>query len=62
MGFQYQDEPGDEGHPEDLPTLTYGKGYSFPTEESMFGKYFEELLKNWFEKVYGYNVKTVIGI
>ena len=60
--MQYQNEPGDEGRPEDLPTLTYGKGYSFPAEESMFGKYFEELLKDWFEKVYGYKVKTVISI
>jgi hypothetical protein len=60
--MQYQYEPGDEGREEDLPTLTYGKGYSFPTEESMFGKYFEELLKDWFEKVYGHNVKTIVGI
>jgi hypothetical protein len=60
--MQYQNEPGDEGRPEDLPTLTYGKGYSFPVEESMFGKYFEELLKDWFEKVYGYNVKTIVSI
>jgi hypothetical protein len=60
--MQYQNEPGDEGRPEDLPTLTYGKGYSFPAEESMFGKYFEELLKDWFEKVYGYKVKTIISI
>ena len=60
--MQYQDEPGDEGRPEDLPTLTYGKGYSFPAEESMFGKYFEQLLKDWFEKVYGHNVKTVVAI
>ena len=60
--MQYQNEPGDEGREEDLPTLTYGKGYSFPTEEAMFGKYFEELLKDWFEKVYGYNVKTIVSI
>jgi hypothetical protein len=60
--MQYQNEPGDEGRPEDLPTLTYGKGYSFPVEESMFGKYFEQLLKDWFEKVYGHNVKTVVAI
>ena len=59
--MQYQNEPGDEGREEDLPTLTYGKGYSFPTEEAMFGKYFEELLKDWFEKVYGYNVKTIVS-
>ena len=60
--MQYQDEPGDEGRPEDLPILTYGKGYSFPVEESMFGKYFEELFKDWFEKVYGHNVKTIVSI
>jgi hypothetical protein len=60
--MQYQDEPGDYSQPEDLPILTYGKGYSFPAEESMFGKYFEELFKDWFEKVYGYNVKTVVAI
>ena len=60
--MQYQNEPGDEGREEDLPTLTYGKGYSFPVEESMFGKYFEEILKDWFEKVYGYNVKTIVSI
>ena len=59
--MQYQNEPGDEGRDEDLPTLTYGKGYSFPTEEAMFGKYFEGLLKDWFEKVYGYNVKTIVS-
>jgi hypothetical protein len=57
--MQYQDEPGDEGREEDLPILFYGDGHSFPAEESMFGKYFEELLKDWFEKVYGYKVKTV---
>ena len=60
--MQYQDEPGDEGREEDLPILRYGKGYSFPAEESMFGKYFEELLKDWFEKVYGYKVKTIVSI
>jgi hypothetical protein len=25
----------------------------------MFGHHFDELLKDWFEKVYGYNVKTI---
>jgi hypothetical protein len=60
--MQYQNEPGDYSRPEDLPMLTYGKGYSFPAEESMFGKYFEQLLKDWFERVYGYNVKTVMSI
>ena len=57
--MQYQNDPGDEGREENLPILRYGKGYSFPTEESMFGHHFDELLKDWFEKVYGYNVKTV---
>ena len=60
--MQYQDEPGDYVKEEDLPILTYGKGYSFPDEESMFGRYFEKLLKDWFEKVYGYKVKTIISI
>jgi hypothetical protein len=60
--MQYQDEPGDYVKEEDLPVLTYGKGYSFPAEESMFGKYFEELFKDWFEKVYGHKVKTVVSI
>jgi hypothetical protein len=57
--MQYQDEPGDEGREEDLPILRYGDGYSFKSEQSMFGHHFDELLKEWFEKVYGYNVKTI---
>jgi len=57
--MQYQNEPGDEGRPEDLPILRYGDGYSFKSEQSMFGHYFDELLKDWFEKVYGHNVKTI---
>jgi hypothetical protein len=60
--MQYQNEPGDEGRDEDLPILRYGKGYSFPSEESMFGHHFDELLKDWFEKVYGHNVKTIEAI
>jgi hypothetical protein len=60
--MQYQNEPGDEGRPEDLPTLTYGKGYSFPNIETMFNQYFNELLKDWFEKTYGFEVKTIVGI
>jgi hypothetical protein len=60
--MQYQNEPGDEGRDEDLPILTYGKGYSFPSEESMFGHHFDGLLKDWFEKVYGYKVKTIKAI
>ena len=59
--MQYQSEPGDEGRDEDLPILRYG-GYSFKSTQSMFGKHFEPLLKDWFEKVYGYKVKTVISI
>ena len=57
--MQYQDEPGDEGREEDLPILRYGDGYSFKSEQSMFGHHFDKLLKEWFEKVYGYNVKTI---
>ncbi len=57
--MQYQSEPGDEGEEEDLPILRYGEHYSFPNIESMFSQYFDELLKDWFEKVYGYNVKTI---
>jgi hypothetical protein len=60
--MQYQNEPGDEGREEDLPILRYGWSYSFHSEQSMFGHYFDELLKDWFEKVYGYKVKTVISI
>jgi hypothetical protein len=59
--MQYQNEPGDEGREEDLPILRYADGYSFKSEQSMFGQYFDELLKDWFEKVYGHNVKTVEG-
>ena len=57
--MQYQNEPGNEGQPEDLPILRYGDGYSFKSVQSMFSQYFDKLLKDWFEKVYGYNVKTV---
>lgn len=57
--LQYQDSSGDEGREEDLPILRYGVGYSFKSEQSMFGHHFDELLKDWFEKVYGFNVKTV---
>jgi hypothetical protein len=60
--MQYQNEPGDEGREEDLPILRYGDGYSFKSEQSMFGHYFDELLKDWFEKVYGHKVKTVVSI
>ena len=57
--MQYQDIPGDEGRDEDLPILRYGDGYSFKSEQSMFGKHFEKLLKDWFEKVYKHKVKTI---
>ncbi len=56
--LQYQDSPGDEGNDEDLPILRYGN-WSFKSEQTMFGKYFEELLKDWVEKVYKLEVKTV---
>ncbi len=57
--MQYQNKPGDEVKKEDLPILTYGPNYSFPNVESMFGQYFERLLKDWFEKTYGFEVKTI---
>ena len=57
--MQYQNEPGDEGEEDDLPILRYGEHYSFPNIETMFNQYFDELLKDWFEKVYGYHVKTI---
>ena len=56
--MQYQSEPGDEGRDEDLPILRYGE-YSFKSTESMVGKHFESLLKEWFEKTYKHKVKTV---
>jgi hypothetical protein len=57
--MQYQYEPGDEGNDEDLPILRYGKDYSFPNKETMFNPYFDDLLKDWFEKTYGFEVKTI---
>ena len=57
--MQYQDEPGDEGREEDLPILRYGTEYSFPNIETMFNQYFDELLKDWFEKTYNHKVKTI---
>jgi hypothetical protein len=57
--IQYQSEPGDEGNDEDLPILRYGKDYSFPGVEDMFGNYFDEFLKEWFEKTYELPVKTI---
>ena len=56
--MQYQSEPGDEGRDEDLPILRYGE-YSFKSTESMVGRHFESLLKEWFEKTYKHKVKTV---
>ncbi len=57
--MQYQNEPGDEGEEDNLPILRYGEHYSFPNIETMFNQYFDELLKDWFEKIYGYHVKTI---
>lgn len=57
--MQYQNEPGDIGDEKDLPILTYSPNYSFPNVESMFGQYFEKLIKDWFEKTYGFEVKTI---
>ena len=57
--MQYQDTPGDEGDNEDLPILRYGEHYSFPNIETMFNQYFDDLLKDWFEKTYGFEVKTI---
>lgn len=57
--MQYQYETGDEGEDKDLPILRYGTEYSFPNIESMFNQYFDELLKDWFEKTYGFEVKTI---
>ena len=57
--LQYQDTPGDEGRDEDLPILRYGTEYSFPNIETMFNQYFDELLKDWFEKTYNHKVKTI---
>jgi len=57
--MQYQNKPGDIGDEKDLPILTYSPNYSFPNVESMFGQYFEKLLKDWFEKTYGFEVKTI---
>jgi len=57
--MQYQDKPGDEGNDEDLPILRYGEHYSFPNIETMFNQYFDDLLKDWFERTYGFKVKTI---
>jgi hypothetical protein len=56
--LQYQDNPGDDVREEDLPILRYA-GYFFKSSESMVGKHFEPLLKEWFEKTYKHKVKTV---
>ena len=56
--LQYQDTPGDEGNDEDLPILRYSE-YDFKTLNSLFGDHLNGLLKDWFEKKYGYKVKTV---
>lgn len=57
--MQYQNEPGDEVIVEDLPVLRYGEHYSFPNREKMFEPYFEKLIKDWFERTYGFKVKTI---
>lgn len=56
--LQYQDNPGDDVRDEDLPILRYGE-YSFKSTESMVGRHFESLLKEWFEKTYKHKVKTI---
>jgi hypothetical protein len=56
--LQYQDTPGDEGNEEDLPVLRYGD-YWIKNIQSIFGKHFEPLLKEWFEKTYNHKVKTI---
>jgi hypothetical protein len=56
--IQYQDKPGYEGLPEELPILRYSK-YSFENTQRTFGKNFEPLLKEWFEKTYKLKVKTM---
>jgi hypothetical protein len=56
--LQYQDRPGDEGNDEDLPILRYSES-DFKTLNTMFGEYFEPLLKEWFEKTYKHKVKTI---
>lgn len=55
--MQYQDNSLKKGADELLPILRYG--YPFNTPQIMFNQYFDKLLKDWFEKVYGYNVKTI---
>jgi hypothetical protein len=57
--MQYQNEPGDISDEKDLPILRYGEHYSFPNIETMFNQYFDDLLKDWFEKTYGFEVKTI---
>ena len=57
--MQYQNEPGDVGDYGKIPILRYGEHYSFPNIETMFNQYFDNLLKDWFEKTYGFEVKTI---
>ena len=57
--MQYQNEPGDVGDYGKIPILRYGEHYSFPNIETMFNQYFDDLLKDWFERTYGFNVKTI---
>ena len=57
--MQYQNEPGYVGDYGKIPILRYGEHYSFPNIETMFNQYFDDLLKNWFKKTYGFEVKTI---
>ena len=60
--FQYAPEPpyGEQvkGYP--TPVLMYPK-YRFRSLMDMFGNKFEDLLKEWFQMTYGYEVKTIIS-
>ena len=57
--MQYQIDEGDVGDKDNLPILRYGEHYSFPNIETMFNQYFDDLLKDWFKKTYGFEVKTI---
>ena len=53
--FQVQYERGDWGHGLELPILRYGEYMEsgrFMTIKSMFGDYFDPLLKEWFNGTY----------
>ena len=62
--FQVQYERGDWGHGLELPILRYGEYMGsgrFMTIKSLFGDYFEPLLKEWFNSTYPVEtpIKTV---